>query len=285
MQAKLCSARSVAAAPAQRIGVCGRVLSLPRFFAHADCCLTLLCVPPPCVQGDPANCFYIIAHGELKVSVKGSAKAAAAMGKATAAALAAGEAKTGAGATGKTRHDSTAGGSGSIAGGSSSSSVEMGAATNGGKRGSMAMLSPPAGAAQGNKRGSVISDGSAAGGHQPQNSLSGSGGVGVVDPVTGERELTRMGPGRYFGEIALVQDSPRTATVTALTRSVVLSITQANFQKFFEEAPEAIADFEVKLARYDVRLRSVLYHPVGMQFFMEHLKHEYSQVRRADAHE
>ena len=76
---------------------------------------------------------------------------------------------------------------------------------------------------------------------------------------------------------ALVQDSPRTATVTALTRSVVLSITQQNFQRFFEEAPEAIADFEVKLARYDVRLRSVLYHPVGLQFFQEHLKREYSE--------
>lgn len=62
-----------------------------------------------------------------------------------------------------------------------------------------------------------------------------------------------------------------------MTRSVVLSITKEKFQLFFEEAPEAIADFEVKLARYDVRLRSVLYHPVGMQFFADHLKREYSE--------
>lgn len=37
---------------------------------------------------------------------------------------------------------------------------------------------------------------------------------------------------------------------SAVTRTVLLSITKENFQKFFTEAPEAIADFEVKLARY-----------------------------------
>ncbi|MDR3471420.1 MAG: cyclic nucleotide-binding domain-containing protein, partial [Devosia sp.] len=97
----------------------------------------------------------------------------------------------------------------------------------------------------------------------------------LEDPITGEREIARLGPGNYVGEVALLQDTPRTATVTAVTRAVVLSITKENFQKFFEAAPEAIADFEVKLARYDVRLRSVLYHPVGLQFFIQHLKREY----------
>lgn len=181
---KLCSARSVA-----RLSTAVRLL----FFVASPILLTStalsLCSVSllPFAQGDPANCFYIIAHGELKVSVKGSAKAAAAMGKATAAALADAEAKSGT----KMRNGSTSGGSGSV--------VEMGAATNGGKRGSMAMLSPPTGAAaSSNKRGSVVtSDGSAASGHQPQNSLSSTG---IVDPVTGERELTRMGPGRYFGQ-------------------------------------------------------------------------------------
>ena len=37
-------------------------------------------------------------------------------------------------------------------------------------------------------------------------------------------------------------------------RCVILSITKENFEKFFKEAPEAIADFEVKLARYGVSL-------------------------------
>ena len=89
-------------------------------------------------------------------------------------------------------------------------------------------------------------------------------------------EICRMGPGKYFGEIALVQDTARTATVTALTRCIILSITKENFTLFFHEAPEAISDFEIKLARYDVQLRSVLYHPLGLQWFRRHCEREYA---------
>ena len=49
-------------------------------------------------------------------------------------------------------------------------------------------------------------------------------------------EICRMGPGKYFGEIALVQDTPRTATVTATTRCIILSITKENFTLFFHES-------------------------------------------------
>jgi hypothetical protein len=92
-----------------------------------------------------------------------------------------------------------------------------------------------------------------------------------------EIELCRMGPGQYFGEIALVQDTPRTATVSTITRAVLLSITKENFGQFFKEAPEAIADFEIKLARYGVQLRSVIYHPLGLEYFTQHLRSEYSE--------
>jgi len=86
----------------------------------------------------------------------------------------------------------------------------------------------------------------------------------------------KIGPGKYFGEVALVRETPRTATVTTLTRCVILSISKAKFAIFFKEAPEAVSDFEVKLARYDVTMRSVLYHPVGVDFFRKHLEAEYS---------
>lgn len=90
-------------------------------------------------------------------------------------------------------------------------------------------------------------------------------------------EIARMGAGKYFGEVALVTDAPRTATVTTVSRCVILSITKENFQNFFKEAPEALADFEIKLARYNVELRSVLYHPVGLEYFTQHITSEYSQ--------
>lgn len=91
-----------------------------------------------------------------------------------------------------------------------------------------------------------------------------------------EIELCTMGPGKYFGEIALIRDTKRTATVRTKTRCVVLSITRDNFEKFFQECPEALADFEVKLARYDVSLRSVIYHPLGLDYFTRFLMREYS---------
>jgi CRP-like cAMP-binding protein len=92
-----------------------------------------------------------------------------------------------------------------------------------------------------------------------------------------EMEVGRLGAGSYFGEIALVRESDRVATVTCVTRCVLLSISQEGFNKFFMEAPEAIADFEVKLARAEVGLRSVLYHPIGLKQLEVFLKEEHSQ--------
>lgn len=91
-----------------------------------------------------------------------------------------------------------------------------------------------------------------------------------------ERIVGEMGPGKYFGEISLVKHSVRTATVICKSRCVLLRLSDENFSKFFTEAPEALSDFEVKLARKDVQLRSVLYHPVGLKYFESHLAGEYS---------
>jgi len=39
---------------------------------------------------------------------------------------------------------------------------------------------------------------------------------------------------------------------------------------------ESFADFEIKLARYDVSLEAVLNHKLGLEFFTRHLQSEYS---------
>lgn len=91
-----------------------------------------------------------------------------------------------------------------------------------------------------------------------------------------ETELGRRGPGGYFGEIALVRDSPRLATVTTIDRCIVFTLSKTNFEQFCQEVPEAVADFEVKLARSGVGLRSVVFHKLGLKFFREHLQMEFS---------
>lgn len=62
--------------------------------------------------------------------------------------------------------------------------------------------------------------------------------------LDGEAEVTtsggariRLGPGRFFGEMALLDTSPRTATVTAATDMQVMSISQRRFRELLEAEP------------------------------------------------
>jgi putative ABC transport system ATP-binding protein len=59
------------------------------------------------------------------------------------------------------------------------------------------------------------------------------GTVEVFREVGGaSQKLTEMGPGRYFGEVALLMNQPRNATVRALTRVEVYAVNRATFDKF-----------------------------------------------------
>jgi len=102
------------------------------------------------------------------------------------------------------------------------------------------------------------------------------GDVKVVAEKEEGKILARLSGGAYFGEIALVTDKARTATVLVEKRAVLLSITKQDFMSFFAHNEEAYAEFALKLSRYDVPLESVLLHPTGLQYFEEHLRSEYS---------
>ena len=69
----------------------------------------------------------------------------------------------------------------------------------------------------------------------------GSGGVGFfvveegeADVMVGDEARGTVGPGDYFGEIALINESPRTATLTARTDMVCYGMTPWDFKPLVE---------------------------------------------------
>ncbi|MCA9970458.1 MAG: cyclic nucleotide-binding domain-containing protein [Anaerolineales bacterium] len=70
-----------------------------------------------------------------------------------------------------------------------------------------------------------------------------TGEVDVVrqESVGSELFITRLGPGDYFGEIGLLEETPRTATVRAYTAVTVLRLDQAGFLRWLTLSPTAPA--------------------------------------------
>jgi NADH dehydrogenase len=66
-----------------------------------------------------------------------------------------------------------------------------------------------------------------------------SGEVEVIQQVDGvERQLRRLGPGRHFGELALLHNSKRTASVRAVTDTTLLAIARQDFTSLVGHMPE-----------------------------------------------
>lgn len=60
---------------------------------------------------------------------------------------------------------------------------------------------------------------------------------GTVRVSRGGRKLNDLGAGDWFGEIALLTDTPRTATVTASSPIRVLVVTDRSFRRVVERMP------------------------------------------------
>jgi CRP/FNR family cyclic AMP-dependent transcriptional regulator len=61
---------------------------------------------------------------------------------------------------------------------------------------------------------------------------------GNADVTKDGRHVNTLGPGDFFGEIALVSHSPRTATVTASSPVHTLVITERSFRRLLDDQPE-----------------------------------------------
>ena len=82
---------------------------------------------------------------------------------------------------------------------------------------------------------------------------------GTAKISMGGRTRRRLGPGEYFGEIALLDEGPRSATVTAETPMKLLGVTAWNFRRLIQDHP-AIAQKLLKVMAE--RLRSSNKDPV-----------------------
>jgi CRP/FNR family transcriptional regulator, cyclic AMP receptor protein len=71
---------------------------------------------------------------------------------------------------------------------------------------------------------------------------------GEADVSQDGRTINQLGTGDFFGEIALVSDSPRTATVTATSPVRALVITDRSFHRLLDEQPEIQRKVLVELA-------------------------------------
>ena len=84
------------------------------------------------------------------------------------------------------------------------------------------------------------------------------GTVVISKPVLGrvEQVLARLGPGDFFGEMTLFDQAPRSATVQAETKVLLLCLDRESLHQFIEISPRAAAAFFFQMVQvFTTRLR------------------------------
>lgn len=86
-----------------------------------------------------------------------------------------------------------------------------------------------------------------------------------------------LSAGNYFGEMALVSESPRSATVSAVGKTILLSLGKETFQRIFASNNNALAEFTLRVMRANAELSHLLAHSVGLSTFQSFLKRNLAQ--------
>ena len=84
------------------------------------------------------------------------------------------------------------------------------------------------------------------------------GGIKVLKMgFLGETVIAQVNPGEFVGEMAVIDCSPRSATVKAMTHTELLELSQANFNLLKKEHPKiAVKLMDILLRLLSLRLRS-----------------------------
>ena len=77
---------------------------------------------------------------------------------------------------------------------------------------------------------------------------------GTAEVTRRGKRITELGPGDFFGELALLDNAPRDATVAALTPMEVIVLTRSEFNAALAEAPGMTRKLMTGMAR---RLRQL----------------------------
>lgn len=87
-----------------------------------------------------------------------------------------------------------------------------------------------------------------------------------------QKSLGLLNAGNYFGEMALVSDSPRSATVSSVGKSILLSVGKESFRTIFASNDNALAEFTLRLLRGSSQLKHLLAHSLGSSTFRSFLR-------------
>lgn len=68
--------------------------------------------------------------------------------------------------------------------------------------------------------------------------LYGEVGVFITSPIGTLTEVARLKPGSFFGEMAIFDNQPRSASCIALEESICVAVDKNNIKKFFEFCPD-----------------------------------------------
>ena len=84
-------------------------------------------------------------------------------------------------------------------------------------------------------------------------------------PIKGSAEkcVSVLSEGQYFGELALISNEPRLATIKAKVKTILLEFNKEAFHAVFFSSPESVADFAIRLQQSEgfffINLKSSFY--------------------------